>query len=63
MAFLFLVPNKNKKYMDEAEAGGNLIRLVHHLKWSQKTPNPNPEWSKFDTATTMSDNRGGLIKF
>ena len=49
--------------MDEAEAGNNLVRLTRYLKWSQKTPNPNPEWAKFDTATTMSDNKGGVIRF
>lgn len=45
------------------EAGDNLISLVHYLKHLQNTPCPNPEWAKFDTATTMSDNRGGVIKF
>lgn len=47
----------------EDEAGDNLVALVHCLKHLQNTPCPNPEWAKFDTATTMSDNRGGVIKF
>ena len=49
--------------MKEAEAGDNLVELVHYLKWLRATPEPNPEWAKFNTATTMSDNNGGLIRF
>ena len=45
------------------EVGDNLVGLVHYLKYLQNTPCPNPEWAKFDTATTMSDNKGGVIKF
>ncbi len=45
------------------DGGDNLVSLVHYLRYLQNTPCPNPEWAKFDTATTMSDNRGGVIKF
>ena len=49
--------------MDEKEAGKNLISLAHYLKRMREVPDPNPEWKKFNTALTMSDNNGGLIKF
>ncbi len=55
-----LVPVLRSK---EDEAGSNLVDLVHYLKLLQHTPCPNPEWAKFDTATTMSDNNGNVIKF
>lgn len=45
------------------ELADNLVELVDYLIWSEKTLNPNPEWAKFDTPTTMSDNKGGVIKF
>ena len=62
-AFVFgifvLDAQQKNKYMKEAEAGDNLVELVHYLKWLRATPEPNPEWAKFNTATTMSDNNGG----
>lgn len=60
--FVLDAQQKNK-HMKETEAGDTLVELVHYPRWLKTTPYPNPEWEKFDTATTMSDNNGGLIRF
>lgn len=49
--------------IDGDGVGNNLVELVHYLKHLQDTPRSNPEWAKFDTAATMSDNNGGIIYF
>ena len=43
--------------------GRNIVELVEILTKIQNTKPTYPEWAKYDTATTMSDNNGGVIKF
>lgn len=45
------------------DSGRNIVELVELLIKIQNTKPTYPEWTKYDTATTMSDNRGGAIKF
>lgn len=41
----------------------NLVALVEYLSQMEQRQPVYPQWAKFDTATTMSDNNGGVIKF
>jgi len=41
----------------------NLVTLVEYLDRMKCSKPTYPKWAKFDTATTMSDNNGGVIKF
>lgn len=45
------------------EAASNLVALVEFLSQMERRQPVYPQWAKFDTATTMSDNNGGAIKF
>lgn len=45
------------------EAASNLVALVEYLSQMEQRQPVYPQWSKFDTSTTMSDNNGGVIKF
>lgn len=49
--------------LDDGCSGANLSELVDYLKYLQSAPSPNSEWAKHNTATTMSDNNGGVIYF
>ena len=50
----------NKNPDDSAK---NLMELVHYLDKMEHSKPVYPKWAKFDTARTMSDNNGGVIKF
>lgn len=45
------------------DSGRNIVELIKLLTEINNTKPTYPEWTKFDTATTMSDNNGGAIKF
>ncbi|MBR2710098.1 hypothetical protein IKF02_00475 [Candidatus Saccharibacteria bacterium] len=45
------------------DSGRNIVELVELLNKMQNSNPTYPEWAKYDTATTMSDNNGGVIKF
>ncbi|MBQ2695507.1 hypothetical protein IJG04_02610 [Candidatus Saccharibacteria bacterium] len=44
-------------------AASNLVALVEYLSQMEQRQPAYPQWAKFDTAATMSDNNGGVIKF
>lgn len=48
---------------DTNEVANNLVALVEYLSQMEQRQPVYPQWAKFDTATTMSDNNGGVIKF
>ena len=45
------------------DPGSNLVELVDFLDEMERRQPTYPQWAKFDTATTMSDNNGGVIRF
>jgi len=45
------------------DSGCNIVELVKRLTEINSNTPTYPEWAKYDTATTMSDNNGGVIKF
>lgn len=47
---------------NDSEAA-NLVALVEYLVEMEHRKPVYPEWAKYDTATTMSDNNGGFVKF
>lgn len=44
-------------------AADNIVALAEYLSQMEQRGPTYPQWAKFDTATTMSDNNGGCIKF
>lgn len=45
------------------DAGDNLVELAGYLVQIKDQKPVYPEWAKYDTDSTMSDNRGGCILF
>lgn len=45
------------------DAASNLVELVDYLAQIGAVKSPYPEWDKFDTKVSMSDNNGGVIRF
>ena len=56
---------EGKSLGDDSNDSGatNLVALVEYLVGMEHRKPVYPEWAKYDTATTMSDNNGGVVKF
>ena len=60
----FKQPKQPSNMQDNiTDDGESMVELTCYLNRIKDLVSEYPKWAKYDTKTTMSDNRGGVIKF